>query len=120
VLNYFYLYVCFDYLPPQWGLFDKTFGRADTEEADPEGRVPEWSKASVQEMKDRFVAVGLGPRQVTTTSLLDCCNKLDLIIAMRDSKNHEPVSRLTEDGSFCSLLLCQRSLDLTRLLPRND
>ncbi|GJN01849.1 hypothetical protein PR202_ga19150 [Eleusine coracana subsp. coracana] len=29
----------------------------------PEGRVPDWSKASVQEMKDRFVAVGLGPRQ---------------------------------------------------------
>lgn len=53
----------------QWGLFDRTFGRADTQEADPEGRVPEWSKASVQEMKDRFVAVGLGPRQVTTTTL---------------------------------------------------
>jgi hypothetical protein len=71
VLNYFSLYVCFDYLPPQWGLFDRTFGRADAQDADPEGRVPEWSKASVQEMKDRFVAVGLGPRQVTTTSLLD-------------------------------------------------
>jgi len=69
----FFLYVCFDYLQPQWGLFDRTFGRADAQEADPEGRVPEWSKASVQEMKDRFVAVGLGPRQVTTTtSLLDC------------------------------------------------
>ncbi|XP_066343746.1 thylakoid lumenal 29 kDa protein, chloroplastic-like [Miscanthus floridulus] len=52
----------------QWGLFEKTFGRADTEEADPEGRVPEWSKASVQEMKDRFVAVGLGPRQLAVMS----------------------------------------------------
>ncbi|TVU15880.1 hypothetical protein EJB05_39422 [Eragrostis curvula] len=47
----------------QWGLFDRTFGRTDAQEPDPEGRVPDWSKASVQEMKDRFVAVGLGPRQ---------------------------------------------------------
>nr|CAB3485659.1 unnamed protein product [Digitaria exilis] len=52
----------------QWGLFDRTFGRADTQEADPEGRVPVWSKASVQEMKDRFVAVGLGPRQLAVMS----------------------------------------------------
>jgi len=63
--------MCCDYLPLQWGLFDKTFGRTDTQEADPEGRVPNWSKASVQEMKDRFVAVGLGPRQVTTTSFTE-------------------------------------------------
>jgi hypothetical protein len=66
-----YFSLRFDNLSPQWGLFDRTFGRADAQEADPEGRVPDWSKASVQEMKDRFVAVGLGPRQVTTTSLLD-------------------------------------------------
>lgn len=52
----------------QWGLFDRTFGRADAQDADPEGRVPEWSKASVQEMKDRFVAVGLGPRQLAVMS----------------------------------------------------
>ncbi|WVZ86979.1 hypothetical protein U9M48_033687 [Paspalum notatum var. saurae] len=52
----------------QWGLFDRTFGRTDSQEADPEGRVPEWSKASVQEMKDRFVAVGLGPRQLAVMS----------------------------------------------------
>jgi len=52
----------------QWGLFDKTFGRTDAQEADPEGRVPDWSKASVQEMKDRFVAVGLGPRQLAVMS----------------------------------------------------
>ncbi|CAD6262434.1 unnamed protein product [Miscanthus lutarioriparius] len=52
----------------QWGLFDRTFGRADAQEADPEGRVPEWSKASVQEMKDRFVSVGLGPRQLAVMS----------------------------------------------------
>lgn len=48
----------------QWGLFDKQFGRTDTQEPDPEGRVPQWQKASVQEMKDKFAAVGFGPRQV--------------------------------------------------------
>lgn len=48
----------------QWGLFDRQFGRADTQEPDPEGRIPIWDKASVQEMKDKFSAVGLGPRQV--------------------------------------------------------
>nr|XP_012568370.1 thylakoid lumenal 29 kDa protein, chloroplastic isoform X2 [Cicer arietinum] len=47
----------------QWGLFDRQFGRADTQEPDPEGRIPIWDKASVQEMKDKFSAVGLGPRQ---------------------------------------------------------
>ncbi|CAL5015067.1 unnamed protein product [Urochloa decumbens] len=52
----------------QWGLFDRTFGRTDAQEADPEGRVPDWSKASVQEMKDKFVAVGLGPRQLAVMS----------------------------------------------------
>jgi len=60
--------MCCNYLPLQWGLFDKTFGRTDTQEADPEGRVPNWSKASVQEMKDRFVAVGLGSRQLAVMS----------------------------------------------------
>lgn len=48
----------------QWGLFDRQFGRTDTDEADPEGRIPLWEKASVQEMKDKFSAVGFGPRQV--------------------------------------------------------
>lgn len=48
----------------QWGLFDRQFGRTDAEEPDPEGRVPLWEKASVQEMKDKFSAVGFGPRQV--------------------------------------------------------
>uniref|UniRef100_A0A0D9W903 Plant heme peroxidase family profile domain-containing protein n=1 Tax=Leersia perrieri TaxID=77586 RepID=A0A0D9W903_9ORYZ len=52
----------------QWGLFDKLFGRQDAQEPDPEGRVPDWSKASVQEMKDKFIAVGLGPRQLAVMS----------------------------------------------------
>lgn len=52
----------------QWGLFDKQFGRSDAQEPDPEGRVPLWEKASVQEMKDKFSAVGLGPRQVSSNS----------------------------------------------------
>ncbi|CAN1331867.1 Thylakoid lumenal 29 kDa protein, chloroplastic [Linum perenne] len=52
----------------QWGLFDRQFGRTDAQEPDPEGRVPQWDKASVQEMKDRFSAVGLGPRQLAVMS----------------------------------------------------
>lgn len=52
----------------QWGFFDKIFGRDDAQEPDPEGRVPEWGSASVQEMKDKFIAVGLGPRQVAVMS----------------------------------------------------
>ncbi|XVF39568.1 hypothetical protein PTKIN_Ptkin01aG0044200 [Pterospermum kingtungense] len=48
----------------QWGLFDRNFGRSDAEEPDPDGRVPVWEKASVQEMKDKFKAIGFGPRQV--------------------------------------------------------
>ncbi|XP_021743586.1 thylakoid lumenal 29 kDa protein, chloroplastic-like [Chenopodium quinoa] len=52
----------------QWGLFDKTFGRTDAQEPDPEGRVPQWDKASVQEMKDKFKAVGFGPRQLAVMS----------------------------------------------------
>jgi len=52
------------FIVEQWGLFDRQFGRADTQDPDPEGRVPIWEKASVQEMKDKFVAVGFGPRQV--------------------------------------------------------
>ncbi|KDO81042.1 hypothetical protein CISIN_1g029503mg [Citrus sinensis] len=47
----------------QWGLFEKQFGRTDAQEPDPEGRVPQWEKATVQEMKDKFSAIGLGPRQ---------------------------------------------------------
>ncbi|CAN0877313.1 Thylakoid lumenal 29 kDa protein, chloroplastic [Linum grandiflorum] len=52
----------------QWGLFDRQFGRKDAEEPDPEGRVPQWEKASVQEMKEKFVSVGLGPRQLAVMS----------------------------------------------------
>lgn len=52
----------------QWGLFDRQFGRSDAEQPDPEGRVPVWEKASVQEMKDKFKAVGFGPRQLAVMS----------------------------------------------------
>ncbi|KAK1436378.1 hypothetical protein QVD17_02157 [Tagetes erecta] len=52
----------------QWGLFDRQFGRSDTQEPDPEGRVPDWTKASVQEMKDKFIAIGFGPRQLAVMS----------------------------------------------------
>ncbi|KAL3514210.1 hypothetical protein ACH5RR_026927 [Cinchona calisaya] len=52
----------------QWGLFDRQFGRSDTQDPDPEGRVPLWEKASVQEMKDKFSAVGFGPRQLAVMS----------------------------------------------------
>ncbi|KAG6671978.1 hypothetical protein I3842_16G032600 [Carya illinoinensis] len=52
----------------QWGLFDRQFGRADTQEPDPEGRVPQWDKTSVKEMKDKFSAIGLGPRQLAVMS----------------------------------------------------
>ncbi|EEF48551.1 peroxidase, putative [Ricinus communis] len=52
----------------QWGLFDKQFGRSDTQEPDPEGRVPQWEKATVQEMKDKFKAIGFGPRQLAVMS----------------------------------------------------
>ncbi|XP_021285475.1 thylakoid lumenal 29 kDa protein, chloroplastic [Herrania umbratica] len=53
----------------QWGLFDRQFGRSDTEEPDPEGRVPLWEKATVQEMKDKFKAIGFGPRQLAVMSV---------------------------------------------------
>ncbi|KMZ62361.1 ascorbate peroxidase 4 [Zostera marina] len=52
----------------QWGLFERQFGRNDTQEPDPEGRVPKWSKASVEEMKNKFSAVGFGPRQLAVMS----------------------------------------------------
>ncbi|MQL99369.1 hypothetical protein Taro_032089 [Colocasia esculenta] len=52
----------------QWGLFDRQFGRSDSQEPDPEGRVPQWDKASVQEMKAKFVAIGFGPRQLAVMS----------------------------------------------------
>ncbi|XVF36667.1 hypothetical protein REPUB_Repub19eG0077000 [Reevesia pubescens] len=52
----------------QWGLFERQFGRSDAEEPDPEGRVPLWEKASVQEMKDKFKAIGFGPRQLAVMS----------------------------------------------------
>ncbi|KAM1427550.1 hypothetical protein FF1_019710 [Malus domestica] len=52
----------------QWGLFERNFGRTDTEEPDPEGRVPQWDKASVQESKAKFSALGFGPRQLAVMS----------------------------------------------------
>ncbi|GAV75348.1 peroxidase domain-containing protein, partial [Cephalotus follicularis] len=53
----------------QWGFLERQFGRADAQEPDPEGRVPVWEKASVQEMKDKFSAIGLGPRQLAVMSV---------------------------------------------------
>ncbi|KAK6938122.1 hem peroxidase, partial [Dillenia turbinata] len=35
---------------------------------DPEGRVPQWDKATVREMKDKFSAIGFGPRQLAVMS----------------------------------------------------
>lgn len=52
----------------QWGLFDRQFGRTDSEEPDPEGRIPKWDKSSVQELKDKFSSVGFGPRQLAVLS----------------------------------------------------
>ncbi|XP_068650810.1 thylakoid lumenal 29 kDa protein, chloroplastic [Aristolochia californica] len=52
----------------QWGLFDRQFGRSDAQEPDPEGRTPQWEKATVQQMKDKFSAVGFGPRQLAVMS----------------------------------------------------
>ncbi|KAF8380800.1 hypothetical protein HHK36_028294 [Tetracentron sinense] len=52
----------------QWGLFERQLGRMDTQEPDLEGKVPQWEKASVQEMKDKFSAVGFGPRQLAVMS----------------------------------------------------
>lgn len=52
----------------QWGLFDRQFGRTDSQEPDPEGRVPQWEKATVLEMKDKFSSIGLGPRQLAVMS----------------------------------------------------
>ncbi|KAK6162179.1 hypothetical protein DH2020_002020 [Rehmannia glutinosa] len=52
----------------QWGLFDKQFGRSDAEQPDPEGRVPQWEKSSVVEMKNKFSAIGFGPRQLAVMS----------------------------------------------------
>eukprot|EP00252_Welwitschia_mirabilis_P000540 TRINITY_DN1050_c0_g1_i2.p1 TRINITY_DN1050_c0_g1~~TRINITY_DN1050_c0_g1_i2.p1 ORF type:complete len:355 (+),score=76.26 TRINITY_DN1050_c0_g1_i2:204-1268(+) len=52
----------------QWGLFDKQFGRSDAETTDPEGRVPKWEEASVDEMKRKFAEVGLSPRQLAVMS----------------------------------------------------
>ncbi|THG06252.1 hypothetical protein TEA_018811 [Camellia sinensis var. sinensis] len=54
----------------QWGLFDRQFGRFDAQEPDPEGRVPQWEKASVQEMKDKFSAIGLGGQLAVMSAFL--------------------------------------------------
>ncbi|CAI5526361.1 unnamed protein product [Closterium sp. Naga37s-1] len=55
--------------PGQWGFFDKQLGRADAEQADPAGRVPNWEQLSAAEIKDKFAALGLRPRQVVTLAL---------------------------------------------------
>eukprot|EP00271_Cylindrocystis_brebissonii_P005756 TRINITY_DN17_c0_g2_i1.p1 TRINITY_DN17_c0_g2~~TRINITY_DN17_c0_g2_i1.p1 ORF type:complete len:353 (+),score=70.64 TRINITY_DN17_c0_g2_i1:112-1170(+) len=52
----------------QWGFFDKQIGRTDATEADPSGRVPDWSTASVEEMKAKFAEYGLKPRQLAVLS----------------------------------------------------
>ncbi|KAK9757634.1 hypothetical protein RND81_01G175600 [Saponaria officinalis] len=52
----------------QWALFDKNFGRTDAQEPDPEGRVPQWDTSSAQQMKEKFIAVGFGPRQLAVMS----------------------------------------------------
>lgn len=52
----------------QWGLFDKQFGRADATEADPAGRVPDWSSTSVEEWKAKLAPYGLKPRQLVVLS----------------------------------------------------
>lgn len=52
----------------QWGIFDRQFGRIDSHDPDPEGRVPQWDKASVQEMKNKFSSIGFGPRQLAVMS----------------------------------------------------
>ncbi|XP_020685501.1 thylakoid lumenal 29 kDa protein, chloroplastic [Dendrobium catenatum] len=52
----------------QWGLFDRQFGRTDSKDPDPEGRIPQWDKASVQEMKRKFSSIGFGPRQLAVMS----------------------------------------------------
>ncbi|XP_074568187.1 thylakoid lumenal 29 kDa protein, chloroplastic isoform X2 [Curcuma longa] len=52
----------------QWGLFDRQFGRKDADAPDPEGRIPQWNKASVQEMKEKFITIGFGPRQLAVMS----------------------------------------------------
>ncbi|KAG8066121.1 hypothetical protein GUJ93_ZPchr0004g39204 [Zizania palustris] len=54
-------------------LTDYSGDKMQMNEPVPEGRVPDWSKASLQEMKDKFITVGVGPRQVhliTTLSSL--------------------------------------------------
>ncbi|KAL8058528.1 hypothetical protein ABFX02_03G024800 [Erythranthe guttata] len=52
----------------QWGLFDRQFGRSDAGKPDPEGRVPQWDNSSVVEMKNKFSALGFGPRQLAVMS----------------------------------------------------
>ncbi|PRQ21737.1 putative L-ascorbate peroxidase [Rosa chinensis] len=47
----------------QRGLFERNFGRPDTQEPDPEGRVPQWDKLAV-------MSAFLGPDQTATETLL--------------------------------------------------
>ncbi|CAN4122324.1 unnamed protein product [Withania somnifera] len=96
----------------QWGQFDRLFGRSDTQEADPEGRVPQWDKASVQEMKDKFKAVGLGPRQLAVmsaflgpdqdaTEALLASDPEVLPWIQKYQRSRETVSRTDYEASIC-------------------
>ncbi|XP_049388076.1 thylakoid lumenal 29 kDa protein, chloroplastic [Solanum stenotomum] len=99
----------------QWGQFDRIFGRSDAQEPDPEGRVPQWDKASVQEMKDKFKAVGLGPRQLAVmsaflgpdqaaTETLLASDPEVLPWIQKYQRSRETVSRTDYEASICSLL----------------
>ncbi|KAJ7528906.1 hypothetical protein O6H91_15G081000 [Diphasiastrum complanatum] len=52
----------------QWGFFNKQFGRSESQEPDPEGRVILWEQASVPEIKEKFSKLGLKPRQIAVLS----------------------------------------------------
>lgn len=109
----------------QWGLFDKQFGRSDAQEPDPEGRIPLWGKASVKEMKDKFSAIGFGPRQVISSLfgaasnskasfivlLLNQETKSNLIsISLIIPRSHSDCSFTIEDISFYSSKLHRLNL----------
>lgn len=74
----------------QWSLFDKNFGRTDAQEPDPEGRIPRWDKANVQEMKDKISALGFGPRQVLKFHFLGFASSNEICIIYFDFDMHFP------------------------------
>ncbi|KAL5558928.1 hypothetical protein UlMin_035139 [Ulmus minor] len=105
----------------QWGLFDRNFGRSDTQELDPEGRVPQWEKATVQEMKDKFSAIGFGPRQVAvmssffgpdqmTTEALLATDKEVLPWVQKYQRSRETVSRTDYEVDLITTLTKLSSL----------